>query len=161
MKRLVIGTLLAILLLFVSACSENHTFRVTHWGMSVEEVRQTESLELTDANEVSPQTLIYAYPTTGSGESEVMYIFPDEFNQTLNAAAYWYRLEPLEERTILLQNLRMDLSESYGPPHSFENSHFKGYTWEDEQTVLRLYDDIGAGAVVELYYSKDYLEFML
>lgn len=116
MKRLVIGTLLAILLLFVSACSENHTFRVTHWGMSVEEVRQTESLELTDANEVSPQTLIYAYPTTGSGESEVMYIFPDEFNQTLNAAAYWYRLEPLEERTILLQNLRMDLSESYGPP---------------------------------------------
>ncbi|MEK4510794.1 hypothetical protein EJP82_06660 [Paenibacillus anaericanus] len=158
MKKISFVILVFILLIILSSCSREKDFRNIIWGMTISEVKNAETLKLEPPKEGGKlKVLEYKYTSTFSEDSYVMYMFLEESNYTLSSGGYWYYIDQAEKRKSLIETIKSEKSEIYGNGKKFENSNFSGYIWEFDGTVLSVFDDIGAEAVVEIYLDKEYI----
>ncbi|MDQ0090326.1 hypothetical protein J2T12_003740 [Paenibacillus anaericanus] len=161
MKKISFVILIFIFLIILISCSREKDFRNTIWDMTISEVKNAETLKLEPPNDDGKlKVLEYKYTSTFSEDSYVMYMFPEESNYTLKVGGYWNYIEDESKRNSLLETIKNEKSKTYGKGLRYEDSNFIGYVWEYDNTVLKVFNDLGSEAIVEMYFDKEYVSLM-
>lgn len=120
-----------------------HDFRKTKWGMSIEEVKATESKKLLEEESISPyETFLFYWDELEGLKALVSYHFIDN-----KLAAAEYDIVIIKENSdyviVDFNNLKEKLTYIYGEPKEYkygkDDSYLSmGATWETNSTLVKL-----------------------
>lgn len=160
MKKILTLVPILCILLFLPSSSflMKHSFRSADWGMSITEVRESETLDFKELGDGALKILQYKYPSPEFDDAWVYYLFPEQQNHKLGGAGYIYYIKDQEARAALVRKLSVKYAGIYGVGQYSNDANFQRFYWNLPDKRLVIYNDFGAEAAAQFYYDYESIE---